>query len=248
MKKLLGIFFLALLLLCICTICGIVGAGRLLEANSPNTLPNDCPEIIVSQDAAIDFLTNVATALQRAPQTGQVRLTMTEEEITSVVALSAQLAERVQSLQNLNNLSPEQLQRLKGLEDASQLEALQNLLQSQKEEPTGLLPDLSLRLTLEEPQICMKEDQGLVIRGYASVRDWRQPVRIITAPRAAEGELVLDFVEGNLGQIPMPEMLFDLLGKGISGAILAGQEYVEVTEISVGDGTLTLAGQLKHQQ
>jgi hypothetical protein len=54
--------------------------------------------------------------------------------------------------------------------------------------------------------------------------------------------LLLDFVEGNLGPVPVPESLVAQIGKGLARAILAGQECVEITAIRVGDGTLTIAG------
>jgi hypothetical protein len=54
--------------------------------------------------------------------------------------------------------------------------------------------------------------------------------------------LVLDFVEGELGPVPIPEFLIDQIGSGLAKLILAGQAYVEVTQIQVGDGTLTLSG------
>jgi hypothetical protein len=63
------------------------------------------------------------------------------------------------------------------------------------------------------------------------------------APRAAAGELVLDFVEGTLGPLSVPEGIVDLVGKGLSRLILAGNDYVEVSKIEVADGSLTLSGQ-----
>lgn len=54
--------------------------------------------------------------------------------------------------------------------------------------------------------------------------------------------MALDFVAGQIGTARLPEIVFDLLGKGIAEALPAGQAYAEITEISVGQGTFTLSG------
>jgi hypothetical protein len=113
--------------------------------------------------------------------------------------------------------------------------------------PDVQLPDLSLRLGIEEPQVYFKANGHIVIRGFGELRGRRQPVRVVVAPRAADGELVLDFVEGTLGPVPVPEALFDRIGEVLAEAILTGQSYLqvaEVTAVSVGDGTLTVSGRL----
>jgi hypothetical protein len=104
------------------------------------------------------------------------------------------------------------------------------------------LSDLSLRLAVQEPQVYFKDNGHVVVRGYARVRDFRQPVRVVVAPHASRGELELDFVEGKLGPLPLPESLFDVIGKGLSTIILAGQDYAEIQEITVGEGRLTVRG------
>jgi hypothetical protein len=54
--------------------------------------------------------------------------------------------------------------------------------------------------------------------------------------------LVLDFVEGKLGPIPVPEFLVDGLGAGLAKLILAGDRFVEISKIQVNPGSLTLSG------
>jgi len=76
------------------------------------------------------------------------------------------------------------------------------------------------------------------------VRSVRQPLRLVVAPRARDGEMVLDFVEGNLGPVDLPEGLLDVIGKGLVKVILAGQDWAEIT---IGEGTLTLRGRY-HQE
>jgi hypothetical protein len=64
----------------------------------------------------------------------------------------------------------------------------------------------------------------------------------VVAPQVSDGELVLDFVEGNLGPVPLPESLIDLVGRGLLQVILLGQDVAEITQIDVAAGVLTLAG------
>jgi hypothetical protein len=104
------------------------------------------------------------------------------------------------------------------------------------------LSDLSLRLAVQEPQVYFKDNGHVIVRGYVRARNVRQPVRVVVAPHARRGELELDFVEGKLGPLPLPEALFDLIGKGLSTVILAGQDYAAIQEITVGEGRLTVRG------
>ena len=103
------------------------------------------------------------------------------------------------------------------------------------------------KLAIEELEVRFKGNGHIVVRGYGQVRKLRQPLRVVVAPRASDGELVLDFVEGKLGPVPLPEPLFDLIGKALSRAILAGQDYAEIQEITVAEGTLTLRGRYSQE-
>jgi hypothetical protein len=79
-------------------------------------------------------------------------------------------------------------------------------------------------------------------RGEPAFLRWRLPVRVVVAPHAASGEMTLDFVEGQVGRFGLPEIVFDLLGKGIAKALLGGQAYAEIMRISVQTGALTISG------
>lgn len=256
MKKLFLLILLGGLLLCVCAVGAATVGRRYLDNYLTAELPDECPEIAVTQEAAISFVNKILVSGQGAVEAKRTRITITQEELTSFVAIGALLAEQaqeLQNLQNLQNLSPEQTEQLRALENMQGMERLQTLKEFSEQQresgdvggPGGLpVPDLSLRLTLEEPQICFKESGQIAVEGYASVRDRRQPVRLIVAPRASQGELVLDFVEGDLGPVPLPESLFDIIGTGLARTILAGQEYAEISEITVGGGRLTIAGRL----
>ncbi|MDQ4076831.1 MAG: hypothetical protein M3220_11380 [Chloroflexota bacterium] len=214
-------------------------------------MPDDGPPVPVSQEAAVGFIRKSTTAAQSAANTGSATITITEGEVTSFLAVGIELAEKLQEVQNLENLENVSLQDLERLEGIAGIEGLGNIeeLQRVREEreqlpnlPDLQLPDLSLRMTIKEPQVRFQDNGHITVRGYGELRGRRQPIRIVTAPHASQGELVLDFVEGNLGPVPIPGTVFDLIGSGIARAILAGQEYGEITEISVGDGVMTISG------
>ena len=54
----------------------------------------------------------------------------------------------------------------------------------------------------------------------------------------------LDFVRGQLGRLPAPEWAFDKLGDLLSSLILLGQDYAEISELSVTEGRMTFVGRV----
>jgi hypothetical protein len=136
----------------------------------------------------------------------------------------------------------DQIQDIPELEGVD-VEQWQELLEQRERLPGLEGRRLRLRLVIEDPVVRFRGNGEMLVRGRIRFLILELPVRIVTAPRASEGELALDFVEGQLGAVPMPEVLFDALGQGLSSAILLGEEYVRVTEISVRSGTLTMRGQ-----
>jgi hypothetical protein len=206
-------------------------------------LPNDGPPVATSPAAAGRFAQKVVAAGERAADTKRFNLTVTQEEVTSFLNLGSQLAEQMQaaygvdSLQELQALQGQQaLQAMEGLPDwAKQLQGGQNSL--------GLdLPDLSLRVTIKEPEVYFKGNGQMIVRGYGEALGQQQALRLVLAPYASEGELALDFVEGNLGPVPVPEGVVDLVGKGLASLILVGRDYVEISKIQVSNGSLALSG------
>ncbi|MGD1994067.1 MAG: hypothetical protein PVI59_12810 [Anaerolineae bacterium] len=205
-------------------------------------VPDDGPAPQVSRELAARFIEKAVVAGQSALDSGVFSLTVTQDEVTSFLVFGTELVEQLQAVQSV-----EDLEGLEGSEQPFDLELWHRLLEEQGGLPDMQLPDLSLRLGIEEPQVYFKANSHIVIRGYGELRGRRQPVRVVVAPRAAEGELVLDFVEGKLGPVPVPEALFDRIGEVLAQAILTGQSYLQVaqvTAVSVGDGTLTISGRL----
>jgi hypothetical protein len=197
-------------------------------------LPNDGPPIPVSQAAAARFVEKVAAAGEGAVATKRLDLTVTQEEVTSFLGIGSQIAAQMEEM-NVTSL-----QQLEGSAEFQTIEGLPQwleLLQGREG-----LSDLSLRLGIREPQVYFTGSGQIIIRGYAEVLGQRQPLRLVLAPRASDGEVVMDFVEGKLGPVTVPEALIDQLGLGLAKLLVAGDQFVRVSEIRVSNGALTVRG------
>jgi len=229
-------------LLALLAVFSVVLAGCQRPEFLDAELPDDGAPIRTSPEAAMRFVEKVTAAGERATESKSLSLTITQQEVTSFLDIGGIMADQMQAM-NLTNLSDvQQIDLAQGLEGVEGLEQWQALLGQREGLPNISLSDLSLRVLIRDPQVYFKADGQLIVRGYAEALGQRQPVRLVFAPRASGGELVLDFVEGNLGPVEVPELLIDGVGKGLARAIMAGQEYVEITEIRVGEGTMALSG------
>ena len=78
----------------------------------------------------------------------------------------------------------------------------------------------------------------VVVAGYVQAWGWRQPGLVVFAPRAQRGVLELDFVKGRLGRMPAPAWAFDMLGRLVASLILLGDDYAEISDLTVTEGRL----------
>ncbi|MBN1250128.1 MAG: hypothetical protein JXC32_20860 [Anaerolineae bacterium] len=223
----------------VATLLVLSGCG----SNQAPTLPNDGPAPAFSRAAALRFVQKALTAGQTAVEDQAFTLTLTDAEVTSFLNIRTELTREMREL-GMNQL--DQLEGLEGLTGEGfpveniNPDAWVGLLGGDDEEGQGLLP--RLRLGLKDPRVHFRENGHVVGRGDLAFLRWRLPVRLVVAPHATSGEMVLDFVEGQAGRLKLPEFVFDLLGKGIAEALLAGQAYAEITQIRVGMGTFTISG------
>jgi len=204
-----------------------------------NGLPDDGPVPQVTRVAAMSFVQKALTAGQSAVDNRAFNLVLTDAEVTSFLGIRSELT------RELEMVGIDQVGQIEGLEELSgvdiNIDAWQGLLGTDGEPRERLIP--RLRVGLRKAQVLFKADGRVIARGYLAFLKWRVPVRIVVAPHATEGEMVLDFVEGSIGRVQMPEIIFDLLGKGIAKLLLAGQDYAEISQIQVGAGTFAIAGQ-----
>jgi len=207
----------------------------LLLSGCQAELPNDGPAPVTSQAAARQFVEKAIAAGQGAANSGELTLVITQEEVNSFLTIGTEIMSQLQTAPT------EGLSQLEGIEE---LARWQELLEQLERVPNVQLPTEKLRLAIEDPRVYFQGNGQVVARGHVGLLGLRLPIRVVVAPRASQGELALDFVEGQVGAVPMPEIVFDYVGKGLSEAILMGQDYAQVTRISVGAGTLTVSGRI----
>lgn len=225
------------------------------------SLPHDGPAIPVSQEAALRFAQKTLTGTSGTDNGGRVQFSVTQEEVTSALAIGARWAsysqggplfEGVPGLEGV--LDGQEIEKLLDSQGSDVLQGsdvppqiIDMLKNIQREEGRGInLPDF--RLKLEEPQVYFKGDGRIILRGYGRLLRWRLPIRMVIAPSASQGELILDFVDGQIGRFPMPKFLFDPLGDLLARVILSGRNYAQISELTVREGVLTFSGQLSLEQ
>jgi hypothetical protein len=222
--------------------CILALAATLTVACSGAKLPDDGPPPTVSTQAAASFLKKVLAVSQGAVASHQVRFTITDAEVTSALNLGDQISRAAEGLPG-GLTAQEGLQTLTENQDLGDLGDLLARFQDGADD-TGL--DLRrLRPRLIEPLVYFKGDGRMIVRGEGVFMSWRLPLRVVVAPRAAGQTLELDFIEGQVGTVGLPELLFDPLGKLLAHVLLAGREYAEIQEITVADGAFTFAGRLE---
>ena len=206
-------------------------------------LPDDGPRIATSQAAGLRFAEKLATAGERAAESKSLRITVTEGEVTSFLNIGSEMSRQLQALYGVGDLTQlSQIQREQALQNIDGLPEWAGLLE-RAQGTLGLeLPGGELRVAIRDAEVRFERNGQMIVRGYGEVLGLRLPLRLVMAPRASSGELVLDFVEGSLGPLSVPEGIVDLVGKGLARLILAGNDYVEVSKIEVADGSLTLSG------
>lgn len=191
-----------------------------------------------SVEAAERFVTKVAAAAESAATSGQFTLTITDEEATSVLKYYPVVLQQGDGLLAGDLTQLDHAWELEGL-DPDGWRGLTHWLDR--------LPALRdrgsfLDLTVEDPAVVFRDDGQMIVRGRARWLFAGLPFRVVVAPRVWQGEVVLDFVQGQVGSLPVPQVAFDYLSRGLARALLAGQEYAEITEIQVSEGALAVSG------
>jgi len=220
----------------------VLGACAPVRAEGVTALPDDGPSPTVSREAAFRLMQKTVTAGQAATSDRSFALVLTDAEVTSFLNLRAEL------MREFEGVGVEQLGQIEGLQELVpgqvDLEAWRALLTREGSESGRGLP--RLRLGLHDAQVHFKGDGQIIARGDLAFLWWRQPTRLVVAPYAGSGEVNFEFVEGQVGATRVPQLLFNLLGKGITSALVLGQSfgYAEITQIEVTAGTLSLGGRL----
>lgn len=222
-------------------------AGVLLSAcagRGAEQVELEPPPVPVSTEAAERFFSKALAAGQQALMDQSVHLTVTDEEVTSALALAARFVAFSPSGVSIDREMVPEGDQLPS--DIGLPEGLQEVLPLDPDgDGSGLLGGFtdSLRLKILDPQVRFTAQGQIDIRATGQLGERERPVHLVLAPRASQGELELDFVEGSLGGLPIPELIFDPIGNLMARLILAGQDYIRVNEITVVQGSLTLSGE-----
>lgn len=213
----------------------------------PSTLTASYGDPVPSstQDAA-RVLARGAEALQTAPESGRVRVTLTEEEATSALSLGLMLPELMMVAERI---PPEEIHEAPDLEALRErvwreADLQREVMAADQGFARRMLIKLDPKIRTGDIQVRFEASGEVVLAGYVQAWAFRQPGIFVVAPEARDGELALDFVSGRLGRVPLPELVFDWLGGLMASAVLFGREHAEISELSVGDGTLTFEGRV----
>ena len=201
----------------------------------------------VSTAAAADVFSRGATALQELPDSGLLRVTLTEEEATSALGLGLMLPELVRAMETV---SPDEIGGTASLDEIRRRLRTRVLASDATSvAPTTLAGRLAAlldpRLAVEEAQVRFSDSGNVVLAGSIRAWRWRQPALAVVMPTVEEGRLRLDFARVQLGRILAPTWLFDRLARVVPPERILGARYTELTQLEVGDGTLTLEGRIE---
>ena len=209
----------------------------------PATLTADYgTPVPATKDAASRLLTRAGNAIRNAPNSRNLRISVTEEEATSALSLGMLLPEVMRAMESIPAEELEAIPTVEGMRERLRQEeeaALESRTLTQR-----IFGFFDPRLRTGDTQVRFTADGEIVVGGYIQAWRWKQPALVVVAPRATSGELALDFVRGQLGRLPAPEWAFDKLGELLSSLILLGQDYAEITEMTVTEGRMSFLGRV----
>jgi hypothetical protein len=202
--------------------------------------------IPTSADAAIRFMEKGGSALESFSNDKEVRLTVTQSEATSALDLGMMLPNLMLELDRIPQDEVRHATDLDALRERiwRDEQARRDSLLATLPRPARLIAKLDPRIRTGDVQIRFQDSGQVVVAGVVQAWRFRQPAMFVVAPRASAGELELRFVEGRLGRLPAPAFIFNALGKAIARGVLLGQNYAEISELSVHEGSLTFAGRV----
>lgn len=206
------------------------------------SLPDDGGPVPVSGDAALALAQKVQASIGDAPGTKSVTIHVTEQEVTSFLAIASLLSGQIQDAGGSGDLG--QIDILTSSQGAD-LASWQDLIDSQGGLGTILTKGIDLGLAIRDPEVRFTDNGEIIVRGYGKIGPLSVPARAVVAPHIVDGALEFDVLEGQLGRLPLPGGISNLLSDGIEKALLAGHNVATVTQIDVDQGTLTFSGTVR---
>jgi hypothetical protein len=198
------------------------------------------PPVPASRAAAKRFMERTAAAVQGAPAGRTLRIEVTEVEATSALSLGLMMPELMRAMETM---PPEEA---RGIDDLGVLRERLRAPDAAGGERLGIgrriAGILDPRIRTGDVQVRFTSGGEIVVAGYLQAWRWQQPALVVFAPRAAKGEVELDFVKGRLGRIPAPEWAFDQMGRLVASLLVRGSDYAEIRELTVEDRRMTFVG------
>ena len=188
-------------------------------------------------EAARRFAERTATAIQNAPANRRFRISISETEATSALSLGLLTPELMQAMEAM---PPDEIQQFTDIgELRTAIREREEAARETRTFPQKIAGLFDPRLRTGDVQVRFTGQGEIVVAGYVQAWRFQQPVLVVFAPRAASGELELDFVKGQVGRLPAPAPAFDLLGQLAASLILQGRDYAEISRLQVEQGRLT---------
>jgi hypothetical protein len=205
------------------------------------------PPVPASTESARRLIEKTTVALQGMSGSRALSLSVTESEATSALSLGLMMPELMRAAERIPAAEIQQISDLDALRVRIEREERDMRAARLARAPLAerLLAGLDPRLRAGDVQVRFRPSGEVVVAGHVQAWRFRQPALFVVAPHGRSGELQLDFVEGRLGRLPLPEPVFDLLGRAVASAILLGRDYAEISDLTVGDGTLRIVGRLR---
>jgi hypothetical protein len=100
---------------------------------------------------------------------------------------------------------------------------------------------------LQNPQVYFRDDGTLVMRANITFEGASQLIRVVARPTVVNGSLEVDITEGRIGPVPVPGPLLDQVEVALAEGLTAGQNYTNLSSVTVAAGTITIEGNVGAQ-
>lgn len=218
----------------------LVAALTLAGCNAV-AMPDDGPEPAISEEASRSVVRRVVTAMRETPPGAAFSVTATQDEVTSFLALGADVLAYYQSAYAAGETpEPKQIPGIDDYVSDAQWQAAMDELNRNARGAAALL--LEVRSNIQDPRVYLKDDGTLVLRGFAAVAGTQTPLRLVLAPEPSAEGYAVRFVDGQLGTVAAPEWLSGLIEQALDEGMQLANQSVVITDIAITDGEITVSG------
>src|SRR5690606_7478168 len=129
-------------------------------------LPDDGDPVPVSGEAAISLAKKAQTSVGTAPGTKSITITVTEEEVTSFLAVATILSGQIEEAGGTGDLG--QIEMI-NKSSATDVESWKELIDSQDGIGAILTKGVDLGVTIRDPEVKFTSAGEIVVRGYGKM-------------------------------------------------------------------------------